>query len=261
MKRLKCDFLSKWKILSRGYIGFGIFYLTIYIITLVVKTIISNPSNTADAFEFSSYSAITPNFYMMTFIFFIFCYKVLFNISMANGTSRKTFYVTTLLNILSGAGIMTVLYIINTFLLNTLLPFQTSFSYSYRNFFTINNLDNLTYYISEFLGVFLKFFPYCIAAVLISTLFYRLNTLGRIIVFGVVPAVLLFVFPTILALATISSNILLNPIGNFIYDIVNFFSETIIPNPFYTMIFDVILSIIFAALFYLVIRKCPVKAK
>lgn len=192
------------------------------------------------------------------FILMLSAYREHFNMLLQNGISRKTFFLST---IITGTAYAFILIILDTVMFDvfSLVLNRSSYTYMTNIFEQIypSRYDDSSFIQKTIESILLMGCVNMVAmsaGLTISSIYYRLTKVLKIIVFTAVPASVMLFFPT--------DQLLFNGfLSDRLSDLIKFSFGVDTDNPFIPMITLIILSFIGFGISWLFIRRSPVKEK
>ncbi|HNX63650.1 MAG TPA: hypothetical protein PKI60_00485 [Oscillospiraceae bacterium] len=227
----------------KGLFVLSIVLVAIFIMTLIVEIIIPGGGD-------GSTSAIESIGIIFIFVSGIAKFKQSLKHSFANGISRKTEFVTSLLSGATASVIMVFGFIALGFLFSLITPYKGLFDEAFNAY---NFSSVAEYAFNRFFYDFFGYFGSYIAGACIGALYYRMNRVLRIAVSVGVPC--LFIFGSGgLAYAAFRNDTL----RNFFETILNFITR-VMSQPLTNNILTIVNTVICAVIYFLLIRKAPIK--
>ncbi len=188
--------------------------------------------------------------------------KSSFHFGLANSVSRKTIFSSFIFSIIPIASIMALVDIMTLFIFNGLLKIQyrSFFFQIYHNKYQSGSINSITLGL-DFIGESLlwSIFIYtmiCIIGLFITTLYYQMNKIARVIVSCGVPLTLFVVLPII------DSNITNGKIFPFLFNFIKSsmgFGSSNVGNPYISILTFTIISILLTGITYLMMRRATIK--
>jgi len=228
-------------------IYYGIIY-AIYTITIIATRVtndMSSGSFTISGIELSS----------MIFIFVLGLnyFSESFGMFLQNGISRKTLFKSLAISIVPIAAFMAIVDSINTVLANLLINYEGMYTQFYHPRYTeaagsgLQFFEGLLWYLTAYAMVaMIGFF--------ITTLYYRMDRLQKLLISIGVPVTLVVILPIVDSIFT--KGAILRGIGGFFNFAWGYQAGF---NPYYSMVTCTLFFALFAGLTYLLIRRAVVK--
>ena len=225
----------------KGLFVLGIVMVALFTMNLIVEILVPGEGST---------SAMESVGIIFIFVSGIAKFKQSLKHSFANGISRKTEFVTSLLSGATAGIIMVLGFITFGFLYSLIEPYKSLFD---EAFTTYNFSSVAEYVLNRFFYDFFGYFGSYIAGACIGALYYRMNRVLRIAVSVGVPC--LFIFGSGgLAYAAFRNDTL----RNFFETIIEFITR-VMSQPLTNNIFTIVNTVICAVIYFLLIRKAPIK--
>ena len=242
--RLNPTYKNKIKDWAKGVSIIYIVMAGLYLLNLILTSIY--PDNRG---SFSGMESITYIFLLVSgIVMFVPNLKLAF----ANGISRKTEFVASLLGALTISAFMTVMNFGVATLYSTITNYQSIFDGMYHSF---NFANNGVYHLTEFLFSVTSAFSSFLFGYFIGALYYRMNKALKIVVSVGVPIFLLVGLPILIGY------FLQIPFFKKIITNVIDFVLTISANPYYAIISSILVSVILCTFSFLLIKKASIKEK
>lgn len=226
----------------KGLFILSIMVAALFIMNLIVEILIPGGEGSTSAIETIGIAFI--------FVSGIAKFKQSLKHSFANGISRKTEFVTSLLSGATAGVIMVFGFIAFGFLFSLIAPYKGLFDEAFGAY---NFSSAAEYAFNRFFYDFFGYFGSYIAGACIGALYYRMNRVLRIAVSVGVPC--LFIFGSGgLAYAAFRNDTL----RNFFETIINFITR-VMSQPLTNNIFTIVNTAICILVYFLLIRKAPIK--
>jgi len=227
-------------------------YLSIITIMTIFAVILNENNNVT--FMGNELSSI-----IFIFVAGLNSFKSPFRFSLANSISRKTFFKGFLISILPIAGFMAFVETILSFIVARLVPtYQSTFSMYGSRYMEASSMKSLTsdfgFMLESFLWLFTLLCFMILLGFFITTLFYRLSKVLKLIVSFGVPVLLIYVLPA--ADMFFWHNSLFKNLFSFFKKAVGLNAT---PQPYMAMLTFSIGSAILITLSYLLIRRATIK--
>lgn len=181
-----------------------------------------------------------------------------FRISMANGVSRKTMFVSHLISFASISVFMAAVDTLYAFAATSFVPYRSTFYQIYGSHFTARPVEGIVHSPLFLLQSFLWsvcIYLMCVAlGYLISSLYYRMNKAMKLVVSIGVPGLIMIVLPYV------DMNYGGGRITRSIIDFIGYITGiTADFNPYICMASGLVLFVIFSGFAFLLVRKATVR--
>ena len=226
----------------KGLFVLGIVMVALFTMNLIVEILIPGEEGATSGIETIGIAFI--------FVSGIARFKQSLKHSFANGISRKTEFVTSLLSGATVGIIMVFGFIAFEFLISLISPYKSLFD----DAFTTYNFSSVAEYVlNRFFYDFFGYFGSYIAGACIGALYYRMNRVLRIAVSVGVPCLFIFGSGGLAYMAFRNE-----ALKNFFETIMEFITR-VWSQPLTNNIFTIANTAICAVIYFLLIRKAPIK--
>ena len=226
----------------KGLFILSIVMVALFTMNLIVEILIPGEEGATSAIETIGIAFI--------FVSGIAKFKQILKHSFANGISRKTEFVTSLLSGATAGIIMVFGFIAFGFLFSLITSYKSLFDEAYS---TYNFSSVIEYALNRFFYDFFGYFGSYIAGACIGALYYRMNRVLRIAVSVGVPC--LFIFGS----GGLAYMAFRNPALSNFFEKIYVFIHQVWSQPLTNNIFTIVNTSICILVYFLLIRKAPIK--
>ena len=234
------------------------FYITILLVFIFLLTTMGISIHNNDGTTTASFSGINLFTAIFLFVAALSSYRETLGMMIQNGVSRRTMFFGRILTTVSLALIMATIDILLSLIfevLASIISDNLTYISIYKSLYSVRAMEVSTFqiYVESFMFSFFMYLAYMAVGYLITTIFYRLNKTGRVLLASGLPVSVFVLIPIL------DSVVADGRIGKLFIEFLDIALGLTKQIPYYSMISSTLALILLSALSWLFIRKANVR--